>query len=134
LRKDKIKKSQTALRKEKSFRLKFFLILMILISLSTVYIWQRVTVLTLANEIKRLNVEIGNQQREYKYVQVEVASLSSVERIERLAQEMGFIYPSLGQIEILSAAPNSGEPERESWIDRVWGTLKGTGREILSLR
>jgi cell division protein FtsL len=134
LRKGKIKKSQMALRKEKNFRFKLFLFLMISIFLCIVYIWQRVTVLTLANEIKRLNVQIGNQQKEYKYIQVEVASLNSVERIEKLAQEMGFIYPSLEQIEILSQAPNSADVKKEGWINGVWGTLKGTGREILSLR
>jgi len=134
LKKRKIRKSHLALKKEKSFRLKVFVVLLMLIFLSIVYIWQRVTVLTFANEIKRLNVQIDNQQKEYKYIQVEVASLSSVERIEKLAKKMGFLYPSLEQIEVVSEALNSADFKGESWIDDVWGTLKGTGTSILSLR
>lgn len=96
-----------------------------LIFLSIVYIWQRVTVFTLANEIKRLNVQIVSQQKEYKYIQVEVASLSSVKRIEGLARAMGFVYPSLEQIEVLSEAPNSAGLKRRSWMGNVWTKLKG---------
>ena len=125
MKKGRIKKSHLALKKGKSFRLKFFLILMMLIFLSIVHIWQRVTVLTLANEIKRRNVQIVSQQKEYKYIQVEVASLSSVKRIEGLARAMGFVYPSLEQIEVLSEVPNSAGLKRHGWMGNVWTKLKG---------
>jgi cell division protein FtsL len=134
LRKGKIKKSHRALKRQRNFRLKFFLILMMLIVLSIVHIWQRVTVLTLANEIKGLSVRIDNQQKEYKYIQVEVACLSSVERIEKLAKKMGFVYPSLEQIEVLSEVPNSADLKRPSWLDNIWSKLKGIGKNLLSLR
>ena len=134
MKKGRIKRSHLAPKKGKSFRVKFFLILMMLIFLSIVHIWQRVTVLTLANEIKTRNVQIGNQQKEYKYIQVEVATLSSVERIERLAKEMGFVYPSLEQIEVLSEVPNSANLKRQGWINNIWGKLKGIGRNLLPLR
>ena len=124
MKKGKIKRSHLHLKKEKNLRLKFSVILMVLILLSIIYIWQRVTVLTLANEIKSLNVQIGNQQKEYKYLQVEVASLSSVERIERLAKEMGFIYPSLEQIGLLPEAPDSAIFKREGLIKNIWAMLK----------
>jgi len=124
LQKGKIKKSHIHLRKEKNLGLKLFLILMVLIFLSIIHIWQRVTVLTLANEIKKLNVRIGNQQKEYKYLQVEVASLSAVERIERLAKEMGFSYPSLEQIGVLPEAPDSATLERQGLIKNIWNKLK----------
>jgi cell division protein FtsL len=98
---------------------------MVLIFLSIIYIWQRVTVLTLANEIKSLDVQINNQQKEYKYLQVEVAYLNSVERIERLAKEMGFEYPSLEQIRVLPEAQNSDISERRGWIKNIWTKLTG---------
>lgn len=132
MKKGKIKRSHIAFKKEKNFRLKFFLILMLMIFLSIIYIWQRVTVLTLANEIKSLNVQIGNQQKEYKYLQVEVASLGSVERIERIAKEMGFVYPSFEQIGVLPEAPNSDIFERQGLIKNIWTKLKEIKRNLLS--
>jgi cell division protein FtsL len=134
LRKGKIKKSHRALKRQRNFRLKFFLILMMLIFLSIVHIWQRVTVLTLANEIKGLSVRIDNQQKEYKYIQVEVAHLSSVERIEKLAKKMGFVYPSLEQIEVFSEVPSSADLKRQGWIDNILSRLKGIRINLLSLR
>lgn len=125
MKKRRIRKSHLALKKEKNFRLKVFMVLLMLIFLSIVYIWQRVTVLTLANEIKRLNVQIVNQQKEHKYIQVEVASLGSVKRIEGLARAMGFVYPSLEQIEVLSEVPNSAGLKRHGWMGNVWTKLKG---------
>ncbi len=131
MQKGKIKRSHIPygsrfghLRKEKNPRLKFFLILTVLIFLAIIYIWQRVTVLTLANEIKGLNVKIDNQQKEFKYLQVEVASLSSVERIESLAKEMGFVYPSLEQIGVLPERSDSDIFERKGLIKNIWTKLR----------
>jgi cell division protein FtsL len=134
LKKRKIRKSHLALKKEKSFGLKVFMVLLMLMVLSIVYIWQRVTVFTLANEIKKLNVQIVNQQKEYKYIQVEVAALSSVERIERLAKGMGFVYPSLENIEVLSEISDSTGLKRQGWIENIWTKLKGIEDHFLSLR
>jgi cell division protein FtsL len=132
LQRSKIKRTHVSygskfgrLKKEKNLRPKFFLILVVLVFLSIIHIWQRVTVLTLANEIERINVGIDKQQREYKYLQVEVASLSAVERIERLAEEMGFVYPSLEQIRFLPEAPDSSIFERQGLIRSIWTKLKG---------
>lgn len=125
MQKGKIKRSHVRLKKEKNLRLKFSVILMVLIFLSIIYIWQRVTVLTLANEIKSLNVQIANQQKEYKYLQVEVASLSSVERVERLAKEMGFVYPAREQIGVLPEAPDSDILGRQGLLRNIWTKLKG---------
>lgn len=125
LQKGKIKRSHLAFKKEKNRRLKFSLILMVMIFLAIIYIWQRVTVLTLAGKIKRLNMQIDNRQKEYKYLQVEVASLSSVERIESLAKEMGFVYPSLEQIGVLPEIPDSSVFEKQGLIKSLWNKLKG---------
>lgn len=124
MEKAKIKRSHIHFKKQKNLRLRFLLILMVLILLATVYIWQRVTVLTLANEIERLNVQIDNQQEEYKYLQVEAANLSSVARIERLAKEMGFIYPSFEQIKVLPEAQDSANIEKQGSIKKIWTKLK----------
>jgi cell division protein FtsL len=125
VQKGKIKRSHGRLKKERKNRVKFFLILMVLILLSIIYIWQRVTVLTLAKEIKRLNTQIDKQRKEYKYLQVEVASLSSVERIERLAKEMEFFYPSLEQIGVLTEEPDSDISEKQGLLKSVWTKLRG---------
>jgi cell division protein FtsL len=138
LQKDKIKRSQssygskfTHLKRERNFYFKFFMILLLLIFLSGIYIWQRVVVLSLEKEIKRTNVRIGKLQTEYKYLQVDVASLSSVERIERLAQEMGFVCPS-GKQGFLPEAPDSVILKRRSWTENLWVKLKGIEKDLLS--
>ena len=138
MQKDKIKRSQFSsgskfghLKREKNFYFKFFMILILLIFLSGIYIWQRVVVLSLEKEIKRKNVQMGRLQTEYKYLQVDVASLSSVERIERLAQEMGFVCPS-GKQGFLPEAPDSVILKRRSWTENLWVKLKGIKRDLLS--
>jgi cell division protein FtsL len=112
--------------------LKFSLILMAVIFLSIIYIWQRVTVLTAENENKRINVQIGNLRKEYEYLQVEVASLNSVERIGRLAKEMGFVYPSVEQKGVLPEAPDPAIFEGEGSTKNLWTKLKGIKRNLLS--
>jgi cell division protein FtsL len=139
LPKDRIKRSHISygskigrFKKEKNFYLKFFLILMVVIFLAIVYTWQRVTLLTLAGEIKRLNAMLSNQQKEYKYLQVEVASLSSVERIGGLAEEMGFVCPSFEQKGILPEAPDSVILEKKGLLKNMWTKLEGIKRNLLS--
>jgi cell division protein FtsL len=132
LQKDRIKRSHIHLKKEKNFHLKFFLILTVLIFLSIVYIWQRVTLVTLANEIKRLNVDLSHQQREYKYLQMEVVSLSSVERIGELAQKMGFVCPSFEQRAVLLEAPDSLIFERRGLLQNMWSKLEKIKGNLLS--
>jgi len=105
---------------------------LVLIFLSIIYIWQRVTLLSLASEIKRLNVDLSNQQREYKYLQVEVASLSSVERIGRLAQQMGFVCPSIEQKKALPEAPDSLIIERKGLLKNMWTKLERIKRNLLT--
>lgn len=99
--------------------------MIVLMILAIIHIWQRVTILTLASEIKGLNMQIEKQQKEYKYLQVEIAYLSSVERIERLTKEMGFTYPSLEQIGLLPEVADSDIHERPGLIKEVWTKLKG---------
>lgn len=134
MKRGEIKRSRPTFKKEKNLRLKFFLILMLIIILSLIYIWQRVTVVTLASDIKRLNVKIDRQQKEYKYLQVEVASLSSVERIESLAKERGFVYPALEQIGVLPEAPDTVVLKKQSFVKNIWTRLKGIKSDLLSLR
>jgi cell division protein FtsL len=138
LPKDRIKRSHISygskigrFKKEKSFYLKFSLILMVVIFLAIIYTWERVTLLTLASDIKRLNVELSRQQKEYKYLQVEVASLSSVERIAGLAEEMGFVYPSFEQKGILPEAPDSVILEKKGLLKNMWTKLEGIRRNLL---
>jgi cell division protein FtsL len=139
LPKDRIKRSPISygskigrFKKEKNFYLKFSLILMVVIFLAIIYTWERVTLLTLASDIKRLNVELSNQQKEYKYLQVEVASLSSVERIGELAEEMGFVCPSFEQKGILPEAPDSVILEKKGLFKNMWTKLEGIRRNLLS--
>jgi cell division protein FtsL len=87
---------------------------MVLIFLSIIHIWQRVTVLTLANEAKKLNVKISKQQKEYKYLQLEVARLGSFE-----------------QIGVLPEAQDSALTGEHSWIDDIWIRLKRIKRNLL---
>ena len=67
-----------------------FLLLMVALG----HIWQRVTVLELSQDVLDLKEELSEVQKKYKYLNIEMASLSSVQRIESIAlNNLGLNYP-----------------------------------------
>jgi len=68
------------------------LLLLLVVALGRV--WQRVAVLKLSRDVKSLREEVSQIEKRYKYLNIEMASLSSVERIESIAiNELGLTYP-----------------------------------------
>jgi len=72
-----------------------FLILIIALG----HIWQRVTVLELCQDVLDLKEELSEVQKKYKYLNIQMASLSSVQRVESIAlNNLGLTYPRTEKI------------------------------------
>ena len=125
------KRSGFVASRNKSFRTKFLMILLTIILLSCVYIWQRITVVTLSACTKELRVEIKQKQRVRKYLQIEVTKLSSVQRIEKLGRALGFAYPRLGQTGLIRESPDSTYLETPGLAKSLWTRLKSLRKDVL---
>ena len=120
----------TAKRKRRS-RLRLLFIVLTLIFLSCVYIWQRVTVITLSAQAKELRLETKRMQEIRKYLEVKVANLSSIPRIEKKGMQMGLIYPSLDQIGLIRELPDSTYLETPGFAKNVWARLRALRKTLL---
>lgn len=120
----------TAKRKRRS-RLCLLFIVLTLIFLSCVYIWQRVTVITLSAQAKELRLETKRMQEIRKYLEVKVANLSSIPRIEKKGMQMGLIYPSLDQIGLIRELPDSTYLETPGFAKNVWARLRALRKTLL---
>lgn len=132
LNRAKTKINRFAVKSRKSLRLKILLISLTLIFLSCVYIWQRVTVITLSAHTKELRLEIKDKQKTRKYLQIEVAELSFIQRIEKIGKKMGFIYPDLDQIGLIREWPDSTYLETPGFAKNIWAKLKALQKDLLS--
>ena len=120
----------TAKRKRRS-RLRLLFIVLTLIFLSCVYIWQRVTVITLSAQTKELRLETKRMQEVHKYLEIEVANLISVPRIEKKGMQMGLAYPSLDQIGLIRELPDSTYLETQGFAKNVWARLRALRKTLL---
>ncbi|MGB7063284.1 MAG: hypothetical protein WBF13_13145 [Candidatus Zixiibacteriota bacterium] len=120
----------TAKRKRRS-RLRLLFIVLALIFLSCVYIWQRVTVITLSAQAKELRLETKRMQEIHKYLEVEVANLSSIPRIEKKGMQMGLAYPGLDQIGLIRELPDSTYLETQGFAKNVWARLRALRKTLL---
>ena len=132
LSRGKSKRRRFPPKREKSSKLKFLLILLALIFLSCVYIWQRVTVITLSARTKELRFEIKQKQKTREYLQIEVTELSSIQRIEEMGKEMGFVYPRLDQIGLIRESSDSTYLESPGFAKNIWTKLKTFHKDLLS--
>jgi cell division protein FtsL len=121
-------------RRKRSFRLKLLAVFLTLILLSCLYIWQRVTVITLSAGNKELKLEIKQKHKTRKYLQIEVARLSSVGRVEKLGKKMGFAYPSPGQTGLIRESSDSTYLEMPGLAKNIWTKLKTFQKDLLSVR
>ena len=117
------RKSRAAARGKSGFKPAYLLIFLTVISLSCLYIWQRVTVVTLAGENKELRLEIKRKQQIRKYLQIEVTELNSIERLQEKAELLGLVYPSLDQIEWIREESDSVYLERNRPQEGLWAKL-----------
>jgi cell division protein FtsL len=123
LRRRKPARSSQAAKRKRSIRLRLLLAALILILLSCVYVWQRVTIITLSTRAKELRLEANKMQETRKYLEVEVADLGTVSRIEEKGLQMGLTYPRLDQIGLIRELPDSTFLERPGFARNVWAKL-----------
>jgi cell division protein FtsL len=131
LGKRKSTKNGFAAKRKRRSRIRFLLIIFTLILLSCVYIWQRVTVITLSAQTKELRLKTKRQQEIRKYLEIEVANLSSVQRIEEKGTRMGLAYPRLDQIGLIRQSPDSTYLETRGFAKNVWARLKVLRKSLL---
>lgn len=96
------------------------------------YIWQRVTIITLSTHTKELRLEIRQKQKTRKYLQIEVAELSSIQRIEEIGKQMGLVYPSPDQIGLIRESSDSTYLETPGFAKNIWAKLKALQKNLLS--
>ncbi len=101
--KDMVKKRRRSINRKSGFSfIKIFVVLIFLGFLATGYIWQRVTVLKLTRGIKKIKSEMAEKEKRCKYLEIEIADLFSVKRIEDFAHlKLGLSYPRTHQIVFL---------------------------------
>jgi cell division protein FtsL len=126
----KVKRNRISKRK-KTLRRKYLLIFLSLILLCCLYIWQRVSVITLSARTKELRLEIQQKQKIHKYLQIEVTSLSSIERIETKGRQMGLDYPNLDKMGLIRESGDSTYMEKSGFAKDVWAKLKALQKGLL---
>lgn len=124
MNKVKIKADRFGVERKKSSKLKLILIFLTPILLSSLYIWQRVTIITLSAQTKELRSEIKQHERTLNYMQIEVAKLSSIDRIENIGEETGFARPHLDSIGFIQESPDSTYLDTLGLKENVWAKLK----------
>ncbi|MCK4403555.1 MAG: septum formation initiator family protein [candidate division Zixibacteria bacterium] len=127
-----MKRNRFVVKRKKRLRLKFLLIFLVLIFLSCLYIWQRVTVITLSANTNELRLEIRQKQKTRKYLQIEVTKLSSVQRIEEMGKKMGFVYPGPDQMGLIRESSDSTYLETPGFAKNIWAKLKALQKDLLS--
>ena len=118
--------------RSKSLKYKLFLLFLTPMLLSSLYIWQRVTVITLSSHNKELRVEIKQRQRVLDYLQVEVARLNSIDRLEKTTGSLGFVQPSFDSVGVIvEYAENPAVDTAEEEVN-IWAKLKTLQKNLLS--
>jgi len=105
------------------------LLLILFIALGRV--WQRVAVLKLTQEVESLREDLSETEKKYKYLNIEMANLSSVERIESIGMnELGLTYPKAERIVYL-IEPLIPSPLKKEDSSMLWAKLKKTASNFL---
>ncbi|MGB8658374.1 MAG: hypothetical protein WCE90_11430 [Candidatus Zixiibacteriota bacterium] len=128
----RIRTNRLAARKAGNLRLKLLVIFLAPIALSCLYIWQRVTVITLSAQNKELRVQISQEHKNLDYVQIEITRLSSVDRIHQAAIDMGFVHPPFDSIGRIRESAETAGTKKTEVKENVWAKLKALQRSLLS--
>lgn len=105
----------------------FYMALLMLIILSTLYVWQRITVIKLLKETEGFKKVLAQEEKKYKYLNLEITELSSIERIEKIAREnLGMVYPSREQIIFVDVVNLEGS----TIPGNLWVKLKSLGAKL----
>jgi cell division protein FtsL len=131
LGRNKIRATRFDRKGSKSFRLKFLLIFLTPILLSSLYIWQRVTVITLSAQTKELRVKIKQQEKTLNYMQIEETKLSSIDRIQKKVEDMGFVQPPMNSIALIQESFDSTSIKKLEAKENVWAKLRSLKKNLL---
>ncbi len=97
------------------------------------HIWQRVTILKLSQDVRNLRRELSEVQKKYKYLNIEIAGLSSVKRIESIAiNDLGLSYPQAERVVYLDE-PLISLPERREDSFVLWEKFKEVADGFISI-
>ncbi len=129
--KKKTRRKHSVAGRKKGFNAGVLFVFLALISVSCLYIWQRVTVVALAGRAKELKLKIESKQEVLTYLQIEVTRLGSVERIEEKGKQMGLVYPSLDKIEWIRESSDSVYLEKPYPPGSIWAKLTAFRRKLL---
>jgi cell division protein FtsL len=129
--KKKTKRKRPVAGRKKGFSAGILFVFLVLIAVSCLYIWQRVTVVALAGRTKELKLKIESKQETLKYLQIEVTRLGSVERIEEKGKQMGLVYPTLDKIEWIRESSDSVYLEQPYPPGSIWAKLTALQRKLL---
>ncbi len=93
-------------------------------------VWQRVYVLKLSQEVKSLREEVAEVEKRYKYLNIEIASLSSRERIESIASnDLNLTYPQPEKIIYLNE-PLITSPDEQKHTFVLWEKFKNVTNQF----
>jgi cell division protein FtsL len=132
LKRNKIKFNRLTVGRSKNLKYKLFLLFLAPILISSLYIWQRVTVITLSSQNKELRVEIKQRQRVLDYLQVEVARLSSIDRIEKTIGSLGFVQPPFDSVGVILEYAEAPAFDTLGEKENIWAKLKALQKNLLS--
>jgi len=105
----------------------FFLSLLVMIILLTLYVWQRVMVIKLLKETEEFKEVLAQEEKKYKYLNLEITELSSIDRIEKIAHDkLGLIYPAREQIIYVDV----GKLNKSTLPVNLWVKLKNLGKKL----
>jgi cell division protein FtsL len=125
------KRGRLAVKKKRGIKLRLLACFLTLLFLSCLYIWQRVTVISISSRTKELKLEIKEKQRSCKYLQIELTQLASLVRMEKLSKQMGFIYPGPNQKGVLCESSDSTYLEPVRLAKNLWARLKTIQKGLL---
>ena len=104
-----------------------FLGLSVMICLSMLLIWQRIAVIKILKESEGLKEVLAKEEKRYKYLNLELTEVSSIERIEKIAQErLGLVYPNRQQIVYVDLE----KINKPTLAGDLWARLKNIGKKI----
>lgn len=132
MRAKRSRKKRPPAKRKSSFKRAYLLIFLTVIFLSCLYIWQRITVVTLAGENKELRLKIKRKQQIHKYLQIEVTKLNSIQRIEERGRQLGLMYPPLDRMGWIHESSDSVYLEHGGLTGKIWARLKTLHRDLLS--
>ena len=132
MRAKRSRKNRRRTKRKGGFKPAYLLVFLTVITLSCLYIWQRVTVVTLAGENKELRLKINEKQQIRKYLQIEVTKLNSVQRIEERGRRLGLVYPPLDGMGWIHESSDSVYLEHGGLTGKIWARLKNLHRDLLS--